>query len=766
MSLGDAPHHAQNLALPATVQAENVRRGGVAERTGARVSARTVELAAKWVTIAATIWFALALCWGLFGLVGNGHDSVVASRGIIAENMLRWHISSPVRQYTLAPPNPQLYYAHHPYGTFWIIAAFAKLLGRHTYVPRLVAVLTSVAVPPLLYGIGRVLWGPVPGALAALTYAVLPITLAFGNFPGFEGPLVFGCLLTTWGYLRFTQGWKTKWMLVSLGGVLWTVNSDWEANVFLAVVLAGLAIAHMLLPLRWFGRIDARRFMRWWSLVVFLTVGALLAYAWSIVHLDAVSELTTQVARRSNGNRMPLSSVLEARAYWIDVMFTPLVVRISALALVVFVVRLVLLRCVLEIFPIALGAMAAVQYVFFKNGADVHIYWPMPFAPFGALSVGVLAACAIPIARRVLRRMRWPDARERAELVVLAGVGCVPLVIVPDGVTGLHYARMTGGRFNDKGHRILREVDKAQALEWIGGSMDHRATVLVHPSMHPTWAQDWALHSPLQLMPEVPGRSAGGDARYFVGDLQFMSSAEQTTLASQYHVVAVGPYVLADRFAPKAPVDAFVFDEREPTPLEWYFVSGVDPVRSIRPDPFATWELRAHYDQAPNPPPSLEPRTIEELRIAHNIAVASNDAARAADYRKRLVEQIRTSMETPFSDGARLLGERFEPGVAPTLTLYFLSPGPSPMDFQFRIDSFVQRKRPLSLVPMDQAAREVGSPFSLPRRLWKAGFIYSVRSEIRQRPGQEKFAGSFQADAGEPPHPLSGPARVELLDLP
>ncbi|MGH7272051.1 MAG: ArnT family glycosyltransferase, partial [Polyangiaceae bacterium] len=158
-----------------------------------------VEQTAKAVVIAATVWFALAISWGILGPVGGGHWSVVASRGIIAENMLKWGIWGPVRNYTLSRPPVQFYYAHHPWGSFWVIAAFMRVFGRHTFVPRLAPILMSVATPPLLYGIGRSLWGPVPGALAALAYVVLPLTLAFGNFPGFEVPLIFGCLLTTWG---------------------------------------------------------------------------------------------------------------------------------------------------------------------------------------------------------------------------------------------------------------------------------------------------------------------------------------------------------------------------------------------------------------------------------------------------------------------------------------------------------------------------------------------------------------------------------------
>ena len=251
----------------------------------AEAADRRVARVTKAVVVLATVWFGLATSWGLFARVGAGHDAVVAARSIIAENMRTWNIWGPVRQYTLLPPSPQLYYVHHPWGTFWIIAAFAKVLGRGVWVPRLTSVLMSMATPPLLYGIGRSLWGRVPGALAALAYVVLPITLAFGNFPGFEVPLTFGVLLTTWGYVRFQVRWQKRWMLVSCLGVAWATSCDWESVIFLGVVLAVLVAAFVFVPPRWFGRVDIRKFLRWWFLSALIAAATVGAYVFYFQHI-------------------------------------------------------------------------------------------------------------------------------------------------------------------------------------------------------------------------------------------------------------------------------------------------------------------------------------------------------------------------------------------------------------------------------------------------------------------------------------------------
>ena len=275
--------------------------------------------------------------------------------------MATWGIWGPVREYALDRPTPQLYYVHHPWGTYWVIGELTKLLGRHTFVPRLEPVILCVACPPLLYGIGRALWGPVPGALAALAYAVLPIVLAFGNFPGFEGPLIFGCLLTTWGYVRFQQRWRRRWMAVSLAGMLWSINCDWEAGLFAGAVLGTLLVTSYFMP-RWFGAVDARRFGQWWALsfcIVVLTVLAYLALREAHRRGRRVPEPGSQA--REGQRPAPLCQVLAGRRYWIDVSFTPIAIVVGKIAAPIFLFRFLFLRRPAEIFPLAILLMATLR---------------------------------------------------------------------------------------------------------------------------------------------------------------------------------------------------------------------------------------------------------------------------------------------------------------------------------------------------------------------------------------------------------------------
>ncbi|HLK41626.1 MAG TPA: glycosyltransferase family 39 protein [Polyangiaceae bacterium] len=727
---------------------------------------RRAERWARWFVVGATVWYVLATSWGLFGPVGGGHAAVVAARAIIAENMLAWRIWGPVREYTTGPPTPQLYYVHHPWGMFWTIAALMDVLGRHSYVPRLAAIALSAACPPMLYGIGRALWGPVPGALAALAYVVLPITLAFGNFPGFEVPVVFGCLLTTWGYVRFAHRWRLRWMAVALLGVLWSAHADWEAYVFLAFILGAQLAMVYLLPPQVFGRIDVRRFGQWWALAVTISVVTAVGYVVYFVQIGSIKSLLDGEAMRSHGNAMPIAEVLKARSYWIELAFTPLAILVGKVALPVFFWRVLVLRRPLEIFPLGMLAAAVQEYVTFKQGADVHFYWPLPFAPYWALSVGVLSAVGMNLARRILERRGAYRGVALVPAVTLGAFALIPVAILADGISGLSYGRATAGRFNDRGRRIFQDIDKTQALLWMAKRMAGDERVEIHSSMHSTWATDWALNRPLVGVEHLPTVLRGPGERYFICDLRFVSTGDLQVLAETFHLVVVGPFALIDRTEPASPVDGYALEAREPTLLEWYFVTGPDPVRSIRPDPYYTWELRDHLGQGPNTAPLADPVTRDELRVAHDIAVVEQDADRATRYFRALEAQLDTEPATTFSDGTRVLGVRYTPGVAPVLEVYFLAAGPTPTEDQFEIESLVWQKAPWSLVRADDKVRVVGVPFVVPTTLWKSGYIYVERAEIRHRPGREAFAGYFISPKGSPPKPRDGPARLPLLSLP
>ncbi|HVY49379.1 MAG TPA: glycosyltransferase family 39 protein, partial [Minicystis sp.] len=457
-----------------------------------RPSAPAVEArVARAVALAVTVWFALAAAWELFGPLLAGHYASSASVGIIAENMLRWHIPGPVWEYTTSRPGPELYYCHHPWGIFWTTAVLMKLFGRHDFVCRLAPVLLSVATPPLLYDLGRSIWRPAAGAAAAAGFVVLPIALAFANFNALEVPVIAYSLLFLWGYVRLTQTGRRRHLAVSLVGLFLALNADWPAFVLAGEVVA-FATARSLVLRRAFGplgprgagvsqAVRERRHAAFCLGAIAIVASTLLLYLALFSASHKLGDLFGSAEMRSSGNRTRLANVLASRRYWIELSFTPVAILLGKIAAVACAVRLVVVRREHEVLPLAVLGMATVQYVVFKEGADVHVFWPHDFAEYFALGLAALVAsvaCAlewlVPAVRARLARPEAPSTRSGLAALGLALVALVP--VARDGVPALRYARDTGGRFNEKGLLIHSDGAKTAFLTWLATDLPRRAT--------------------------------------------------------------------------------------------------------------------------------------------------------------------------------------------------------------------------------------------------------------------------------------------------
>jgi 4-amino-4-deoxy-L-arabinose transferase-like glycosyltransferase len=715
---------------------------------------------ARVVLALATLWFGLAASWELFGPLLAGHYASTASMGIIGENMLKWGIAGPVWQYTSSRPDAALYYCHHPWGIFWTTAAFLKVFGHHDYVCRLPAVLLSIATPPLLYAVGRSIWRPAAGAMAALAFTVLPIALAFANFNALEVPVMAWGLLATWGFVRLTQTSKRRYLVASLLGLLLALNADWPAFVLVGELLAFGLFRAVLLPPRTLGAFDARRYMQWWALAATLAVLTLAAYVAAFHSAGKLSDLFDSYGQRSTGNALSLRAVLRARRYWIELSFTPLAIVIGKVGAIVALVRLIVYRSEHEVVPLVWLGMAVVQYVVFKQGADIHIFWPHYFAAYFALAIGALVATLAPLLGRVERL-----GRERGAVLAMVLVALPLLAILRDGVPALKYARETGGRFNEKGLLIHSDGAKTAFLHGLsrgalGGVVD------MHAGMKTTWAQVWALGGRVvQQNRPIPKRAGAPSSNAYLADSRFLPDRDQAELARQFHVVTAGPFWAIDPAEPWAPMTAHAFVEREPTWWQWALVSGTEPQRTLEADPFLTWQLRTHFDQ-PAEAPTEAPRTLERQLIAHNIARTTNDLARADAILIKIQSELRP-LDARFDDGTELVGARFQPGARSLLTLVLRAGGPLGAEVALQIHSRVVEPARLSTTMADPVERDVGLPPAIAPSRWKRGFLYAVPVPIRKRPGTEVFSASLVAPRGHrAPRLVSGAASVEVLRLP
>lgn len=717
-----------------------------------RASTRELRLA-RVVTVMVTVWLSLVAAWELFGPILAGHYAAAAGNGIMAENMWRWGIAGPVWEYTATKPPPAAYYVHHPWGVFWTTALFYEVFGRHDFVCRLPAVLLSSVTPPLLYALGRAIWRPVAGAAAALGFVALPITLSFAHFNALEVPVIAYSTLSLWGAVRYRQAGRRRHLVVAGVGALLAVSSDWPALVWLAAMLGAGAIG--LVASRGPMSAERARAARLWVLLAVVSVGSLALYLGLFLSAGKLGDLFASYAMRSSGNEAPLWEVLASRRYWLELSFTPVGIALCVLGAATCLARVVVVRGEGELLPLCLLVMAVFQYVVFRQGADIHVFWPHYFALFIALGLGAIVATLAGLleARSTLVGGRGASWALGASALVCA-------VILRDAIPTLHYARATGGRFNEKGLLIDSDGDKTVVLRHLAAKLDASRVVELSPSMKPTWAQIWALGGRVvRTNRPAPGRAA---PVHYVADSRFLDDAQAAGLAARFGVTAVGPIWTVDVEAPHRPIAGYRFVEREPTWWEWYFVSATEPVREIAPDPFLEWELRTHFDQGAHAPASA-PQTLEERRVAHNIAVVeggSEEAARAFGE----LEAAWRPVGVAFEDGTEILGTTFEEGVRPLLTVYVRARGPSTRRVRVGVRSRVVTRASLSTTMPDPTVRDVGIPMAIASELWRPGFVYAAPIPIRGRPGTEVFEVVLRDASGAFLRRDDGPSgRVEVL---
>jgi hypothetical protein len=702
------------------------------------------------------------------GIVGSGHYATMPGTGIIGENIVRWKIAGAIWRYTFDPPPVGEYFCHHPLGPFWLSALDVFVFRHHDFVLSLPAVVMSALTPPMLYSIGRRKWGVIPGAAAACGFVVLPITLGFAHFHNLEVAVIFGSVLCFWGQVRWLEPpHKKRFLIASLLGVGCAVSNDWPGYISIGVLLGWGLFRAYVLPRRLFERIKLPEYSRWWALAASVAVGSLVLWVALFTKWNKVADWLGSADMRGGGGDVPLKAALESRKYWIDAMFTPFTITIGKIALPVAILRVLARRRDAEVFSLAIFAAAVVQYVGFKRGADVHIFWPHYFGGYYALAFGQLVATLLGVLRWIALRITKRLALAIAAWTALAATVIPTLLVLPDGMRGLRFGRQSGGRYNNNGTIIRSDQDVLFVVEWLRPQIPKGSQLDVSHSIGWGWEHSWCLgtvsewvDSPRPLGPQ------NTPYPFWIARASGMNASQLQQVVSTTHARFLGDVVVVDQRDPVvAPLDAYSMNEREPNPFEWYFISGVERMRKVgdAPDPFLTWEWRIHLGQAA-PYPTADPRTLDEVRIAHNVAVARGDEALRAHLRAQIDAQIDRAPSVAYDQGMRLVGVRTAQGVEPRLQMWFEAAGPSKGEASFAVHSVVEKKEPFSLMPVDATERNMAYPPPLTPHLWRSGFLYVIETPLFHRTGTERYWGYWESrDGSAPPQRTDGQSFTNLV---
>ncbi|MGD0528348.1 MAG: hypothetical protein ABSE49_24645, partial [Polyangiaceae bacterium] len=247
-----------------------------------------------------------------------------------------------------------------------------------------------------------------------------------------------------------------------------------------------------------------------------------------------------------------------------------------------------------------------------------------------------------------------------------------------------------------------------------------------------------------------------------------MSTDDQRKIIGAAHVRIYGDTWLVDQREPNAPLDAYSLNEREPGLFEWLLFDPTEVHRSIgpAPDPWLTWEWRTHLGQDATPPTG-SPVTMDEMRIAHNVAIASGDGVAAERWREKLEGMLDRTVTAKYDTGLALMGVRVIGGVEPRVESWFEVGKPFVGDDTFAVRSNVEKTATLSLIPPDTADRDMAFPEPLPTKLWKPGAIYVTTAILNHRIGVERYSGRWiPRDGGSFPHRTDNRPDTVLVVLP
>jgi 4-amino-4-deoxy-L-arabinose transferase-like glycosyltransferase len=123
---------------------------------------------------------------------------------------------------------------------YWVQALSARVFGWHPLSVLVPEALMGVAAVGLVYDMTRRMFGRVAGTVAAVAFALTPITVAVARHNNPDELLILCCVAALWCAVRALQTGRTKWLVLS--GVCVGLGFETKMGVALLVV-PGIAVA-------------------------------------------------------------------------------------------------------------------------------------------------------------------------------------------------------------------------------------------------------------------------------------------------------------------------------------------------------------------------------------------------------------------------------------------------------------------------------------------------------------------------------------------
>ena len=249
--------------------------------------------------------------------------------------------------------------------------------------------------------------------------------------------------------------------------------------------------------------------------------------------------------------------------------------------------RLLVTRNDEESYSLSLLFGATVQYVVFKQGADIHIFWSIYFAPYYALALAQLVHTVGGVFGFLVGRFA-PAARQPTAAWLTLGLGLLPpLAMAHDGVQSLWVWRRTGGRYDDSGSLIRNSIDLLSVVEQVIMPQTKRGTAIdANGTAGWGWEHQWKWQGPTSEvgLPQSGSHSVNSHP-FWIGRGSGMMADVQKKVVAAAHVRIYDDTWIVDQREAQGPLDAYAVEEREPNVLEWLPIDGTEPVRRVGTQP-------------------------------------------------------------------------------------------------------------------------------------------------------------------------------------
>src|SRR5512140_1274885 len=134
----------------------------------------------------------------------------------------------------------------HPLLFQFILSLIYKYYHFDDLVGRLLAVAFGLGTILLVYALGKLLYGRLPGALAALFIALMPYVVVVSRQVLLDGPMTFFATLTLYALARFGITQRARWLYAAGIAMGLTVISKETSIILLGSIYAFLALSQEL----------------------------------------------------------------------------------------------------------------------------------------------------------------------------------------------------------------------------------------------------------------------------------------------------------------------------------------------------------------------------------------------------------------------------------------------------------------------------------------------------------------------------------------